>query len=205
MLKKHYKYSNRKSMKPYLRLLLLFLILIIFSGTISRYINGAVGDDLINIAKWSIRINDEEITPTSSELNTDINLYNFSDNSTIIDSGDDCYFDIIINSVSTEVAICYSIDIDLVNSNLPNGTKIKKYEKYVNTGNNETLSHTENLDSTSVLISEEISLPDGNTALNDTSIRRYRVYCKIPFPADIIKENGLSIEPHISVNQLIDD
>ena len=126
MLRYHYKYHNRKSMKPYLRLLLLFLILILFSGTISRYINGAVGENLINIAKWSIKINGEELTPTSSDLSTDISLYNLSDNLTVIDSGDDCYFDITINPVLTEVAISYSIDIDLTNSNLPNGTLIKK-------------------------------------------------------------------------------
>lgn len=205
MQKKQYRISSRKSIKTQFILMLLILIVIVFSGTISSYLNGAVGNNLINIAKWSIVINGEQITSNSTELSNSINLYNVNDNTTIIDSGDDCYFDIIVNPTQTEVAIAYSIDIDLANSNLPNGTKIYRYEVFGNTGENEVLLDTEDIDLTILSLEDEIYLQQGNQFLNNSSIRRFRVYCRIPFPADIVKENGFSIEPQVSVSQLIDE
>ena len=121
-LKEHYKYHSRKSLKPYMRLLLLFTIVIVCSSTISRYTSGATVDGLINIAKWSIIINGVEITNTSNQLDMNIDLFNVKDDKTNISLGDECYFDITLNPMTTEVAISYTIDINLENSNLPNAS-----------------------------------------------------------------------------------
>lgn len=205
-LKEHYKYHSRKSIKPYSRLLLLFVLVIACSGTISRYTSGAAVSGLVNIAKWSIIINDEEITNTSNQLDMDINLLNAKDDTTNISLGDECYFDITINPTTTEVAISYSIDINLENSNLPNGSIIEKYQKYVNTGENETINKTEeNIDGTNISFTEEIYLPENETSLDNTSVRRYRVYCKLPSTAESIETAEIYINPQITVKQLIED
>ena len=204
-LKEHYKYHSRKSIKPYSRILLLLILVIVCSGTISKYTSGAISNNgIIDVAKWSIIINDEEITNTSSQLEMDIDLFNADDDTTDIALGDECYFDITIKPITTEVAIEYSIDVDLDNSNLPNGTIIEKYEKYVNTEENEILDKEENINSDNVSLTEQVHLPQNETSLDNTSIRRYRVFCKLPSTTDSIEVAEFYIDPQITVNQLIE-
>lgn len=202
-LKEHYGFNSRKSIKPYLKLMVLFFTVITISATFAKYAYTTTNNGVISIAKWYIEINGEEIINGASGLGGNISLLNIADNTTNIDSGDECYFDITINPVTTEVAVFYSISIDLDESNLPNGTKILKYEKYINTGENEQLDNTENVNATNVSIAENITLSETQTSLDDTAIRRYRVYCKIPFPADIEKDNNFTITPQITVKQYI--
>lgn len=202
-LKEHYRFNSRKSIKRQLKLLVLFLMLITISHTYARYTYTSPNSGIVSVAKWHIEINGEEITNGTSGLSGNIRLLNVEDNTTNIDSGDECYFDITINPSSTEVSVSYNISIDLDESNLPTGTKITKYEKYTNTGANETLSKTENVNAKTVSISEKIDLPETQNAHNNSSIRRYRIFCKIPFPADIVKDSSFNVTPRIVVEQYI--
>lgn len=202
-LKEHYSISSRKSIKPYFKLIVLFFILITVSHTYARYTYTSTNNGVITIAKWHIEINGTEITNATSNLNNNIRLLNVEDNTTNIDSGDECYFDIIINPSTTEVAISYSILVDLAESNLPSGTKILKYEKYVNTGANEERDKTEDINEETVSIIENIPLHETQIALNNESIRRYRIFCKIPFPTDIDKDEDFTATPRITVKQYI--
>ena len=138
-----------------------------------------------------------------NNLNNNIELLNTKDNTTNIDSGDECYFDIIINPSTTEVSFSYSISVDLKESNLPSGTQILKYEKYVNSGANEELNNTIDINSTNLSITENMLLPEEGIALNNESIRKYRVYCKIPFPIDIDINTLYTVTPTITVMQYI--
>ena len=95
-LKDHYSTSSRKSVKSYVKLLILFLILITVSHTYARYSNISQNNGTISVAKWHIEVNGTEITNSTSDLDTNIRLLNVKDNTDIIDSGDDCYFDLII-------------------------------------------------------------------------------------------------------------
>ena len=122
-LKEHYSINSRKSIKPYFKLIIMFFILITVSHTYARYTYTTTNNGVISVAKWYIEINGTD------NLNNNIRLLNVEDNTTNIDSGDECYFDIIINPSTTEVAISYSILVDLAESNLPSGAKILKYEK----------------------------------------------------------------------------
>lgn len=202
-LKEHYSINSRKSIKPYFKLIILFFILITVSHTYARYTYTTTNNGVISVAKWHIEINGTEITNATSNLNNNIRLLNVEDNTTNIDSGDECYFDIIINPSTTEVAISYSILVDLAESNLPSGAKILKYEKYVNTGENEEKDKTENINEEMVSIIENIPLPETQTALNNESVRRYRIFCKIPFPTDIDKDEDFTVTPTITVKQYI--
>ncbi len=202
-LKEHYSINSRKSIKPYFKLIVMFFILITVSNTYARYTYTTTNNGVISVAKWHIEINGTEITNATSNLNSNIRLLNVKDNTTNIDSGDECYFDIIINPSTTEVAISYSILVDLAESTLPSGAKILKYEKYVNTGAGEELDKTENINAETVSILENITLPETQIALSNESIRRYRIFCKIPFPADIDKDEDFTVTPRITVKQYI--
>lgn len=203
-LKEHYSISSRKSIKPYFKLIVLFFILITVSHTYARYTYTSTNNGVISIAKWHIEINGTEITNGATNLNSNIALLNVADDTTNIDSGDECYFDIIINPSTTEVAISYSILVDLAESNLPSGAKILKYEKYVNTGANEELDGPENIiNAEMVSITENVTLPETQVALNNSAIRRYRIFCKIPFPADIDKDDDFTATARITVKQYI--
>ena len=203
-LKEHYSINSRKSIKPYFKLIILFFILITVSHTYARYTYTTTNNGAISVAKWHIEINGTEITNATSNLNNNIRLLNVEDNTTNIDSGDECYFDIIINPSTTEVAISYSILVDLAESNLPSGAKILKYEKYVNTGANEELAGPENIiNAEMVSITENVTLPETQIALNNELVRRYRIFCKIPFPTDIDKDEDFTVTPTITVKQYI--
>lgn len=202
-LKEHYSVYSRKSIKPYIKLIIMFFILITVSDTYAKYTYTTTNNGVISIAKWHIEINGTDVTNATSNLNSNIKLLNVENNTTNIDSGDECYFDIIINPSTTEVSISYSISLDLAEASLPSGTKILKYEKYVNTGTNEELNKTENINEETVSIMENVYLPESQNALNNESIRRYRFFCKIPFPADIEKNEDFTVTPKISVKQYI--
>jgi len=202
-LKEHYSINSRKSIKPYFKLIILFFILITVSHTYARYTYTTTNNGVISVAKWHIEINGTEITNATSNLNNNIRLLNVEDNTTNIDSGDECYFDIIINPSTTEVAISYSILVDLAESNLPSGAKILKYEKYVNTEENEEKDKTENINEEMVSIIENIPLPETQIALNNESVRRYRIFCQIPFPTDIDMDEDFTVTPTITVKQYI--
>lgn len=203
-LKEHYSINSRKSIKPYFKLIIMFFILITVSHTYARYTYTTTNNGVISVAKWYIEINGTEITNATSNLNNNIRLLNVEDNTTNIDSGDECYFDIIINPSTTEVAISYSILVDLAESNLPSGAKILKYEKYVNTGANEELAGPENIiNAEMVSITENVTLPETQIALNNELVRRYRIFCKIPFPTDIDKDEDFTVTPTITVKQYI--
>lgn len=205
-LREHYRNHSRKSIKPYFILLLLLTFVIICSDTISRYTSGAVFNSLMNIAKWSIIINGEEINNSENQLNTNISLLSVKDNTNNVSAGEECYFDIIINPTTTEVSISYSIDIDLNISNLPNDSLIEKYEEYENTEENENLIKTEeNINERQITLSEDIILSEQQTSLDSGAIRRYRIYCIIGSSNEINNEEDLYVDPQITVKQLIEE
>ena len=141
-------------------------------------------------------------TSNTNILNNTGSLINSLDNTTNIAAGDECYFDITINPALTEVAVSYSIDIDLTSgvNRLPLGTKIEKYEVY--TGNLLTLDSTVNVNSSNTKISDVINLVDGQT-LTSNSKRKYRIYCLLPNDALIRNGETFKVNPTITVQQYI--
>ena len=205
-LKEHYRIKSRKGIKIYIKFIILIILIISIFPTFSKYANMVGINSILPIAKWSIKINNIPITSGTNEFTGSIELLNVEDNSTSIDSGDTCYFEIIIDPSTTEVAVSYSISVDLVAlSNLPEGTKIEKYEKYIYENNDYVLSEVINEDKTSVSINENIMLLNEQTALSSSSIVKYKFYCNIPFPTDITKDTAFTVTPNISVEQYISE
>ena len=205
-LKERYRFNRRKSIRPYIKLFVLIILIMSVSPTFSRYTSMSGANSSLSVAKWLIKINNETITSGTNALTNSINLLNVEDDTTEIDSGDTCYFEITIDPTLTEVAVSYSISVNLTTaSNLPVGTKIERYEKYIYTNNTETLDSTTNLNATSASISENIMLPVSQTAFTSTSKVKYRFYCSIPFPTDMTRDASLTVTPSISVEQYISE
>lgn len=201
-IKEHYKFHSRKSIKPYSRLLLILFMVITVFFTYARYIDNMSGNTLVQIAKWSILVNGENISNNQSSLTNSIQLINSSDGTTSIDAGDTCYFDLVITPITTETALTYSISVDLTdtNCNLPYGTQITSYQKYI--GSNETLNGTVTVNNTSTTITENISLTNAQ-ALDNTTIRKYRIYCQIPALINSTQNQQYNIVPSITIQQTI--
>ena len=175
-LSQHYKCHSRKSLKPYVSLLILIVLFINVFHTFARQLNTVNAHSLVNIANWSIYINNEPITSSTTNLSNTFNLLNALDDTTSIDAGDECNFDLTINPSTTEVALSLGISIDLSSQSntLPIGTIIEKYEKY--TGSTYQLASTTSVNNTTVSIEEDINLPNAQTTLGSSDIRKYRIY-----------------------------
>lgn len=201
-LKEHYKFHSRKSIKPYKVLFILIVFAITIFRTFGGYSSAGNGTGTTQAARWLLTINGEQISSNTTALNTPIQLINSSNQTTYIDIGDECYFDIIVNPASTEVAVTYTISVDLnaANSSLPSGTTIKKYEKYNNS--NSTLISTTNVNSTSATITGNINLSNAQ-ALSNSDAVKYRVYCQMPNYADLAQNTSIGVVPQITVQQII--
>lgn len=202
-LNDHYKFHSRKSIKPYSRLLIAVILSISVFYTVARYISSATSTGTVEIAKWSVSINNEAITSSTTTLSQTMSIYDESDGSTNLRQGSECYFDIEINPSLTEVALSYSISIDLTSGNhpLPTGTVIDYYEVF--SGSSYTLTDTEDIvDATSTTIQGSCLLVQG-AALSSNDIVKYRIHCVIPNDAVITNGEEFNIVPVITLQQEI--
>ena len=202
-LKERYKFHSRKSMKPFTRLLFLVIIGIIAVPTFARYKSIGSANSIMPIAAWSILVNGEQITNQTNQLTQPISLLNSADDTDKIDAGDECYFDIVINPSTTEVSVSYtiSLDLSLQNNTLPEGTQIKKYEKY--RGHDSEFVSSTNVNDTEVSISENIILSNSQTSLSTSDIRKYRIFLKIPDYINAEEDQEYDVIPTITIQQYI--
>ena len=187
-LNEHYKFHSRKSLKPYTRLLIFIVLIVTVFHTLARYTSFININTSLGVAKWSIYINDIQVTNNTSFIQSAVNVTPDVPGETSIGAGETGYFDIKINPSLTEVSINYTIKIDL--SNLPAGTTITSCDLYQGTS-------TTNPTSVSVLtngngqkyVEGNISVSN-NQALSSSDIKRYRVHCRVDNNV-IIDENDL--------------
>ena len=202
-LRQHYKMHSRKSIKPYKVLcFLMFLVMITVFQTFSRYSNGRGIGGKAQTARWELKINETYISSSTTQLGSPVQLVNSSDGTNNIDVGDVCYFDLLVDSEKTQVAVAYQISVNTLdaNSTLPAGTSILRYEKY----NGQTLSliSTTNVNSTAVTISDRVNLVNDDELTKNQSIK-YRIYCQMPAYADLVKDSSIGVVPQIEARQLL--
>lgn len=204
-LKEYYNIYNKKRNIKFQSIV---IILVVFFAvnmfyTLGRFSNTVLGNTSLNVAKWFFQVNNEQIEGNTSVLSSTTPLVNSSDGTTNIDVGDECYFDIILNPSTTEVAVNYTISIDLTdaNSTLPTGTMIKKYSKYNIDGTQ--LISTTNVNATSVTINDNMNLANSGVALASSDAVKYRIYCQMPDFANLAQNTALSITPQITVSQIL--
>ena len=83
----------------------------------------------------------------------------------------------------------------------PIQTKINKYEKYI--GTSSEASSITNVNNTTVLISDDIDLPNTQSALGSLDIVKYRIYCILPDSINVQQDEEFSVVPNIIVKQKI--
>lgn len=67
-LNEHYKFHSRKSLKPYTSLLLLIVLCFGVFHTFAKYTSTANTNSIINVAKWNVLINGQQILSGTNAL-----------------------------------------------------------------------------------------------------------------------------------------
>ena len=128
-LKERYKTKGTRKVIRFIIFYLFFTILLIITSTFSRYTTIQEGQPKAYIANWNVKINNEDIT-NKTTLSNVITLVPDSMKETTTDNkiapGKYGHFDLIINPTGTEVAVEYTISLDV--TNLPQGIVLTNYE-----------------------------------------------------------------------------
>lgn len=139
-----------KRIKIILILLTLSVTLSYMSDTYSRYIVDTTSNIELSFANWQILVNETDITNGTSsniEITPIIEESNNIKNNTIAPSSKG-YFDILVNPTNVEMSFNYTVNIRLLNENMPD-ILISKYaildETYVegNTIETNTIENNE--------------------------------------------------------------
>ena len=89
---------------------------IIFSDTLALFETDSEGVVNTDIGKWLIKVNNETITETVNEP-IEINNFQYSSDSHVetgyIAPGGTAYFDLIVDATECDVAVLYSVDLNL--------------------------------------------------------------------------------------------
>ena len=117
-----------KKIKIILILLTLSVTLSFMSDTYSRYIVDTTSNIEISFAKWQILVNEQDITDgTASSLNiTPVIEESSNIKANTIAPSSKGYFDIFINPSNVELSFKYTVEIKLLNENMPD-ILISKY------------------------------------------------------------------------------
>lgn len=126
-LKQRYKSKSKKRFIRFLGFYLILAFFLLFYSTFARYTTVVENESTVAIANWQILINDNDILNGGTLTNT-LELIPSIQTTTNnkLAPGQNGYFDITINPEGTDVAIQYTINIDL--TNLPTGIGLTTYE-----------------------------------------------------------------------------
>ncbi len=139
-----------------------FVCLWTIGSTYAKYINTAEGGTNLNIARWRILVNDEDIrnNPSISGNITPVLIENEHIKPGVIAPTSSGYFDIIIDSTDVDVSFTYTITPSVPNDSCVKDLIVTGYS--LNDGDIETLE--DNTISNTVLYADNINL---------TNIRMY--------------------------------
>lgn len=167
-LKERYKTKGTRKVIRFIIFYLFFAILLIITSTFSRYATIQEGQPKAYIANWDVKINNEDIT-NKTTLSNVITLVPDSMKETTTDNkiapGKYGHFDLIINPTGTEVAVEYTISLDV--TNLPQGIVLTNYEIIED-------SIFQSFTDTNIV--GEINLSNKEQALSENDKKTIRVY-----------------------------
>lgn len=145
-----------KRIKIILILLTISVTLSFMSDTYSRYVVDTTGNIEMSFAKWQILVNEKDITDGTTsniEITPVIEASNNIKNNTIAPSSKG-YFDILINPSNVEMSFDYTVNIKVLNENMPD-ILMSKYailDENYKEGNQITKSNLENNELTGTLV-----------------------------------------------------
>ena len=192
-LKDHYKVF-RKKRKSYI--LILFFIVLLFPRyySVSRFASVSDIDSSTGIANWVISINGQNLTSSTTNIESQIKIIHDNDGETELGPGDTGYFDIEINPAGTEVSIEYTINMNL--GHLPTGTTITGCDLITN-------SNTQNFFTGNTHVIEDSINLNNNQPLSNSDTHKYRVHCKIDDDAVLTAEDDYYVSIAIDIQQKI--
>lgn len=174
----HYKLHSRKSIKPYAKLLVFVVLVIVIQQTFARFSDAFNISSTIQVANWSILINNNQITNSTNNIQNSVNIISSSTGQNILKPGETGYFDIEINPANTQVSIEYTITIDI--SSLPSGTTLTSCELYEGTSlTNPVQVNLLTNQSGNKYVQGNIQIGANGNALAISDKKTYRVYCTL--------------------------
>lgn len=101
----------RKKLLFCISCLFLIISLSVIKNTYAKYITSADGDANINIARWKILVNNQDIAQNKELSNVITPVFDGNDNiaSNVIAPTSEGYFDILIDASNTDVSLKYEI------------------------------------------------------------------------------------------------
>lgn len=126
-LKQRYRSKGSRRLVRFLGFYLILAFFLLFYSTFARYTTVVENDTKVGIANWQISLNDTDII-NGETLTDTVQLVPLTQTTTNnkLAPGQNGYFDITINPEGTEVAIEYTINLDI--SSLPTGIILTTYE-----------------------------------------------------------------------------
>lgn len=117
-----------KKIKFIIVLISFSVCLCLMSSTYSRYVSDTTGNIQVLFAKWQILVNNNDITngSNSSIDFTPVMESNINVASDVVAPSSKGYFDIAVNPTNVDVSFKYTIDFEVLNTNIPD-LMISKY------------------------------------------------------------------------------
>ena len=106
--------------------LILFLLVAIIGGTYTRYTNSASGNATIDIAKWSVKINNTDMKDITGDLTVPLEyVANAKVSANKIAPSGSATFTLVIDPSGSEVAIDYSLSVGAITGLTDSGSKLE--------------------------------------------------------------------------------
>ncbi|MBR6948646.1 MAG: hypothetical protein IKH54_00495 [Bacilli bacterium] len=167
--------QNTSSKKKILIFLLLFLVcLFLFQEAYAKYRKFATVNVNNTVARWNIKINNEDIgnkTTLTNNITPTINS-NANVNANVLAPGSSGYFDVVIDATNADVSFTYEIGIGSLNASTIADLKIDSYAvndfSNVQTISNGTVSGTITHNTASTTVRVFFSwIDDGTDTMNN--------------------------------------
>ncbi|NLA33159.1 MAG: hypothetical protein GX864_04400 [Mollicutes bacterium] len=120
-----------KRIKPFLAVISLFLLINLFQETYAKYTTGASGHARLGIARWLIKINNQDIIESNYITNvinpTIITSPHVKDN--VLAPRSTGYFDLVIDYNDVDVSFDYIVNVDVSNQSSVSDLKVTGYSE----------------------------------------------------------------------------
>ena len=119
----------KRKIAIFVALLSLFYSITLIQTTYAKYVSSAEANPNINIARWSITVNNQDVIQNSNFTNSLSPVFanNQYIKENVIAPTSEGYFDIIIDGTNADVSFKYTITLNPSNNNTIKDLKIVKY------------------------------------------------------------------------------
>lgn len=119
----------KRKIAIFVALLSLFYSVTLIQTTYAKYVSSAEANSNINIARWSITVNNQDVIQNSNFTNSLSPVFanNQYIKENVIAPTSEGYFDIIIDGTNADVSFKYAITLNPSNNNTIKDLKIVKY------------------------------------------------------------------------------